>query len=328
MNFLFLNILLAFNIVFGQYYIDQKQNCTKPLLKNSYCYVGMQYDKNYQIKSCNKEGIMAFTYDDGPSPTNTPIILDILKKYNVKATFFIIGNKILKNKSIIQRMVDEGHQIGCHTYSHTFFTDPNVNITKEILDWEDAFTRASFTGVLSGYKIPTIFRAPRGIITTEQTNIINSLGYDVVHWGILSDDSSSSTTSEFIFESLKSHFGPGTKPELLKLIYQQHDTQTSTLNIQDELLNYITNYLTTTKFDTISSCIEKEPYRDNPRLNNDPNCNTGILNTLKNVCCSNSCGTCGGNGCGNRVGGANGCCVNTILNSGVMCKYFTPPCIM
>ena len=76
---------------------------------------------NYFVKSINKgvnKGV-AITFDDGIDSELTPQILDVLKKENVKATFFVIGNKIEQQKSILIRIHNEGHTIGNHSFSHT-----------------------------------------------------------------------------------------------------------------------------------------------------------------------------------------------------------------
>ncbi len=62
--------------------------------------------------------IVALTYDDGPNPPYTERLLDVLAKHNVKATFFMIGNRIEKHPETVHRVIAEGHQIGNHTYSH------------------------------------------------------------------------------------------------------------------------------------------------------------------------------------------------------------------
>ena len=62
--------------------------------------------------------VVALTYDDGPNPPDTDQLLDVLAKHNVKATFFLIGNRIERYPETVRRMIAEGHQIGNHTYSH------------------------------------------------------------------------------------------------------------------------------------------------------------------------------------------------------------------
>ena len=85
------------------------------------------YAKDYEdliIKCGNSnEKIVALTFDDGPDELFTPQVLDILKKYNIKATFYVIGEKVQYNKKIIKREYEEGHEIGNHTYTH-------INVSK------------------------------------------------------------------------------------------------------------------------------------------------------------------------------------------------------
>lgn len=73
--------------------------------------------------------VVYLTFDDGPSANNTPKILDILKQYNVKATFFLIGKNAEKNKELVKEEVTEGNMVGNHTYSHNMnyiYSDPKV----------------------------------------------------------------------------------------------------------------------------------------------------------------------------------------------------------
>jgi peptidoglycan-N-acetylglucosamine deacetylase len=88
-----------------------------------------------------KEKKIALTFDDGPDPNVTPQILDILKKYSVKATFFIIGENAQKYPALVQRIYDEGHIIGNHSFSHpdiskigTIRTDMELTTTERIIE--------------------------------------------------------------------------------------------------------------------------------------------------------------------------------------------------
>jgi peptidoglycan-N-acetylglucosamine deacetylase len=69
-------------------------------------------------KKGNFQSTIALTFDDGPDPVYTPRLLDLLKKYRVKATFFVVGTKAKKYPDIIKRMYQEGHEIGLHNYRH------------------------------------------------------------------------------------------------------------------------------------------------------------------------------------------------------------------
>ncbi|KAJ3069868.1 hypothetical protein HK102_006820, partial [Quaeritorhiza haematococci] len=77
------------------------------------------------VYECTRPGVMALTFDDGPFAAGSPILLDILKKHNVKATFFLQGSNIYQNPSLLLRMWYEGHQIATHTFFHPSLTKLN-----------------------------------------------------------------------------------------------------------------------------------------------------------------------------------------------------------
>ena len=107
--------------------------------------------------------IVALTYDDGPNPPYTDQLLDVLAKHDVKATFFMIGNRIEKHPETVNRVIAEGHQIGNHSYSHPllgFLPPPYVR--REIERTDDLLQRLlrseNPTGV---FKVgEAVFRAP------------------------------------------------------------------------------------------------------------------------------------------------------------------------
>ena len=98
--------------------------------------------------------IVALTYDDGPNPPYTERLLDVLAKHHVKATFFLIGNRIEKHPETVNRVIAEGHQIGNHTYSHPLLGFlPPFYVRREI---ERTDARLRQQGVME----ETVFRAP------------------------------------------------------------------------------------------------------------------------------------------------------------------------
>ena len=79
---------------------------------------------NYHLKAYNRiknydSNYISITFDDGPNLDYTPKVLNLLKKYNAKATFFCIGKNINSNPSLIKKIIDDGHTIGNHTYTHS-----------------------------------------------------------------------------------------------------------------------------------------------------------------------------------------------------------------
>ncbi len=122
------------------------------------------------------EKVVALTFDDGPDETFTPQILDILKKYNIKATFFVVGEKVGYNKKLIKREIDEGHEIGNHTYTHINVSKNGYNkIKKEIVDTQDAIK--SVTGIY-----PKLFRPPYRAISKDMCEIIRQNDMNIVLW--------------------------------------------------------------------------------------------------------------------------------------------------
>ena len=99
---------------------------------------------------------VALTFDDGPSPTYTPLLLDGLKERNVRATFFLLGQNVKENQELVQRMQAEGHLLGNHTYNHVQLNKiPETTARQEILKTNNEIYEA--TG-----KYPEYMRPPYG----------------------------------------------------------------------------------------------------------------------------------------------------------------------
>jgi len=145
------------------------------------------------------------TFDDGPSPI-TPLVLDILKKNEVKATFFIVGSHVPGNEAILKRAISEGHAVGGHTYSHDY---------RVLYKSKDAF----FTDLEKGNQLiekatgikPTVFRYPGGSTNTvslkyqdpklynKQQTVMSAIkaesnkrGYIFIDWNVTNGDARSS----------------------------------------------------------------------------------------------------------------------------------------
>lgn len=119
---------------------------------------------------------IALTFDDGPHPQYTNEILDLLKKHNIKATFFVLGQFAEEYPDLVRRQVNEGHEIGNHTYSH-------FDITKISKDkFKEEFYRtqeiiSSLTGVQS-----KVFRPPYGLYNENVVRIINEQQSNIILW--------------------------------------------------------------------------------------------------------------------------------------------------
>ncbi len=120
------------------------------------------------------EKIIALTFDDGPHRKYTPEILDILAKYDARATFFVVGENAEKNPNVVLRMNEDGHELAIHTYTHPLRASL-PNLLEEIRR-----THETIYGI-SGYS-PTLFRPVEGRYTDELIDAVVKEGYKVVMW--------------------------------------------------------------------------------------------------------------------------------------------------
>jgi peptidoglycan/xylan/chitin deacetylase (PgdA/CDA1 family) len=126
-----------------------------------------------------KEKVLYLSFDDGPHPIATPFVLASLKKYNAKASFFCIGNNVLKHPSIYEAILNDGHKVGNHTYDHLNGWKTNTQLYIENV--KDA-----------AHLIETnLFRPPYGRISKKQIRHLqtaDSLPNQIIMWDVLSAD--------------------------------------------------------------------------------------------------------------------------------------------
>ncbi|WML57685.1 polysaccharide deacetylase family protein [Neobacillus sp. PS2-9] len=122
-----------------------------------------------------KEKLVAITFDDGPHPIFTPKILDILAKYDAKATFFVAGNKVIRFPELLKREVKEGHEIANHTYHHIYGNISSEKLSSE-LDMTDQIIQ-KVTGVK-----PSLYRPVGGHYNDLIINTAIKKGKEVVLW--------------------------------------------------------------------------------------------------------------------------------------------------
>lgn len=158
---------------------------------NSYTYHELIAPEREIIQTLEGEKICYLTFDDGPSK-NTIKILDILKEYDVKSTFFVIGNSICEdNRAILERIVEEGHAIGLHAYNHIyekFYADE----TSFLKDYE-----CLYTTLKDDYGIETsLFRFPGGSACKylygngkEYVSKMQERGFSCFDWNVTGEDS-------------------------------------------------------------------------------------------------------------------------------------------
>ena len=130
----------------------------------------------------NDSKMIALTFDDGPHPEYTEKILDVLQKYDVRATFFVIGENAEKRPELIRKIAAGGHEIGNHTFDHKSLRKKNGDeIEEEIERTENAVFEAA------GCR-PTVLRPPEGKYSEKVVMAAEKLGYSVVLWSVDTKD--------------------------------------------------------------------------------------------------------------------------------------------
>lgn len=163
------------------------------------------FGKKDNVYSCAKtnEKVIALTFDDGPHPAITPEILDILKQYDAKATFFVIGKNIEYYPEPLKRAVREGHEIGNHTYSHLTAQHSDKETLENELIRTDSLIK-KITG-----KATQLYRPPTGYCNLVTVKSASELNYKIITWTIDTRDWAHKSTKDItdnIISNIKKRF--------------------------------------------------------------------------------------------------------------------------
>jgi len=152
------------------------------------------------------------TFDDGPIPESTPFILDTLKQFGVKATFFMVGQNVERHPELYKRIIDEGHSVGNHTFNHY------GGIRHTVAEYRENIEKAA--KLINSQ----LFRPPHGWMRMTQYISI-SRDYKIIMWDLVTRDYSKWMTSQNIFNNVKRYTRNGsiiTFHDSLKSIEKLH----------------------------------------------------------------------------------------------------------
>ena len=182
-----------------------------------------RFYKDSQWRMDKNEPVIYLTFDDGPIPELTEWVLDILKEYSVKATFFCVGDNIVNNPLIFDRILDEGHQLGNHTFNHLKgWKVKNSEYFKNIEKCQE-LTKTN------------LFRPPYGRIKKSQYKLL-AKDYKVVFWDVLSYDYDKLTSPKKCLDNSVRYTRNGS-------IIVFHDNVKAQKNLKFALPQYIEHFL-------------------------------------------------------------------------------------
>ncbi len=184
-----------------------------------------QFD-SYYVGDANQKTIY-LTFDCGFENGNTAAILDALKKHDAKACFFVVGNYLETAPDLVQRMVEEGHLVGNHTYHHPDMSKIGdmASFQQEIGAVEEKFRQ------ITGQDMPKYYRPPQGKFNESNLKMAQELGYQTIFWSLAYVDwyTDKQPTQEEAYQKLLPRIHPGA-------IVLLHVTSQTNGEIMDELL--------------------------------------------------------------------------------------------
>ncbi|MBR3773850.1 MAG: polysaccharide deacetylase family protein [Alistipes sp.] len=137
--------------------------------------------------------VVALTFDDGPDADSTPRVLDLLKHYDVRATFFVVGEQARQNPELIHRMVAEGHTVAGHSYYHL----PQSTLWSSQRYTEELFRCNDVVARLTGLRM-RLYRPPFGVTNPPIARAVKNLGLIPVGWSVRSLDTVTKDTDRVV----------------------------------------------------------------------------------------------------------------------------------
>lgn len=207
----------------GLHFSENGQPPSAPANKETLSQLGAVYMGD------SAEKVLYLTFDAGYENGYTPAILDVLKKHNTKAAFFLVGDYLERNADLVRRMVAEGHIVANHTASHpdmSKITDREA-FSKELTEVETLFRE------ITGKELPRYYRPPQGIYSEENLKLAKEMGYQTVFWSLAYADwdNQKQPSQAYAMEKLTSRTHNGA-------VVLLHATSKTNAEILDQLLTH------------------------------------------------------------------------------------------
>lgn len=174
------------------------------------------------------ENLCALTFDDGPSDY-TPMLLDMLARYQIPATFFLLGQQARRHPDLVERMLHEGHEVGSHSWSHPNFRKLSSEAQAGQLYETDSLLRSQGAA-------PLFFRPPYGSFDERTTRAAESLGMSIMLWSLDSKDWKRLPDN---YSKLISTRGTVYEDGELRGVFLFHDTHKSTVEDLPRVIRHL-----------------------------------------------------------------------------------------
>ncbi len=185
-------------------------------------------ESGYYIGKNNRIKQVALTFDIGFTEDN-PRLIELLDRYGAKATFFMLGVSVPNHPELIQQIVNSGHELGNHSWSHGY---PTSWTEQELID-ELGLTEIAVSQAVAGASTRPWFRAPFGEVTPQIRQVAAEQGYHAVGWTVDSQDWMDDMTADRIYEQVTENICPGA-------IVVMHDANPRNLEAMQRILEYLT----------------------------------------------------------------------------------------
>ncbi len=191
--------------------------------------VSAEFLKNYNAYYVlnGEEKVIYLTFDAGFENGYMPNILDVLKKHDIKATFFLVGNYLETEPDLVKRMIEEGHIVGNHTYTHPDMSkiSDTEAFNRELVKFEEKYKE------VTGQDLVKFYRPPQGKFSESNLKQANELGYKTFFWSLAYVDwyVNDQPTKEQAFSKLIPRIHPGA-------VVLLHSTSKTNSEILDELI--------------------------------------------------------------------------------------------
>lgn len=198
----------------------------------------------------SNDNSIALTFDDGPDPVNTIKVLDTLKKYDIKATFFLVGQNVKRYPNIVKRIYDEGHTIGNHSYTHgRFYKGDKEIISKEIIQTQNVIEE------VIGLK-PVFFRPPYGAVSKNLIDVCKENNLEVVNWNVDTEDWKKTIKASDLINQIKNI----NKSNRIILMHTMAHLNKTSEALEPIIISLVQRGF---KLKTLNEILEIEPYQSN-----------------------------------------------------------------